>query len=217
MLSDMPPRWPRDAIERMKTPGSAVCRCILIRSPSTAPPVSGLEGSIAATATERPARRNSEMKASTSVDLPTPGAPVKPMTLAAPAKGRIRRRTAAPSSLSSISVIQRANAPASPRTRRAINASRFAGATSFAMSGDDKRLPEPQFPTQATDDLTMRNAELRCFNNPRVDVFGGTRGRAGDSVEPALHVGVASLLLEHLEARHMLLHAREIRPLGCPD
>jgi hypothetical protein len=42
-----PPRKPRVAIERMKTPASAACPCMRMRSPRIAPPVKGLVGSTA--------------------------------------------------------------------------------------------------------------------------------------------------------------------------
>ena len=52
-----PPAWPRDAIERMNTSGSPAYDCIRTRSPSSAPPVIGDDGSTATTATARPAAR----------------------------------------------------------------------------------------------------------------------------------------------------------------
>ena len=52
-----PPACPRDAIERMNTPSSAAYACIRTRSPSSAPPVIGDDGSTATTATVRPAVR----------------------------------------------------------------------------------------------------------------------------------------------------------------
>src|SRR5256885_563521 len=39
---------------RMNTPGSSACACMRIRSPSTAPPVKGLDGSTATTPTVAP-------------------------------------------------------------------------------------------------------------------------------------------------------------------
>src|SRR5712692_11961897 len=53
-----------------------------MRSPRIAPPVKGELGSVAITATERPSFLRSVIRASTSVDLPVPGAPVKPTTYA---------------------------------------------------------------------------------------------------------------------------------------
>ena len=46
-----PPSAPRAAIDRMYTPGSSVTDSIRIRSPSSAPPLNGLVGSTATTAT----------------------------------------------------------------------------------------------------------------------------------------------------------------------
>ena len=101
-----PPRWPRVAMDRMKTVGSVAWSCMRTRSPRMAPPVNGEEGSTARTATwstgsdgasaraggacgsasgppgwpstaGQPARA-AVMSRSVSVDLPAPGAPVSP-------------------------------------------------------------------------------------------------------------------------------------------
>ena len=77
---ERPPRLPRVAMLRMKTSGSSVCVCIRIRSPSTAPPLNGLDGSTAMMPTALPSRRSSVVSRSTSVDLPAPGGPVTPRT-----------------------------------------------------------------------------------------------------------------------------------------
>jgi hypothetical protein len=82
-----PPRWPREAIERMKTSRSLACSCMRIRSPRMAPPVIGLEGSMARTATARPSARATRTSAAASVDLPLPGGPVTPTTCPCPASG----------------------------------------------------------------------------------------------------------------------------------
>ena len=49
--SESPPRWPRVPIERMNTPGSRKWSESLIRSPSSAPCVNGLDGSTEMTPT----------------------------------------------------------------------------------------------------------------------------------------------------------------------
>ncbi len=54
---DRPPRWPRVAIERMNTSGSVAWSCIRTRSPSSAPPENGEDGSTASTPTRLPSRR----------------------------------------------------------------------------------------------------------------------------------------------------------------
>src|SRR4051812_28107151 len=82
-----PPRWPRVAIDRMKTPGSVAWSCIRTRSPSSAPPLNGEDGSTASTPTRWPARLSSLTRALVAVDLPTPGDPVMPTTWAWPACG----------------------------------------------------------------------------------------------------------------------------------
>ena len=74
-----PPSAPRLAIERMNTPGSRKWSVRRIRSPSSAPFVNGEEGSIDSTATVRSRARSSFVSAPSSVDLPRPGGPVKPM------------------------------------------------------------------------------------------------------------------------------------------
>lgn len=68
----------------MKTPSSPVCCCIRIRSPRTAPPENGLDGSIATTPTLFPSLRAWVIIRSTSVDFPAPGGPVTPITTAFP-------------------------------------------------------------------------------------------------------------------------------------
>src|SRR5580700_7696947 len=99
----------------MKTPSSVACSCMRIRSPSSAPPVNGDVGSTASTATRRPAARNALSSAPVTVDLPTPGAPVRPMTRAPPVSDRrsfMTERTWGDSS--STSEISRARARMSP-------------------------------------------------------------------------------------------------------
>ena len=59
----------------------------LIRSPSSAPRVNGDEGSIESTATDRSRSRSSLVSDASSVDLPTPGGPVNPITAARPVCG----------------------------------------------------------------------------------------------------------------------------------
>ena len=52
-----PPRCPRVAIDRMNTPASVACSSIRTRSPSSAPPENGDEGSTASTPTRSPRAR----------------------------------------------------------------------------------------------------------------------------------------------------------------
>ena len=82
-----PPRLPRVAMLRMKTPGSPLSARMRTRSPKIAPPVKGLVGSIATIATRSPAARRCWAKTVTNVDLPVPGAPVTPMMWARPPAG----------------------------------------------------------------------------------------------------------------------------------
>ena len=85
--STRPPSAPRLAIERMNTPGSRKWSVRRMRSPSSAPWVNGEDGSIESTATVRPGARRSLVSALMSVDLPAPGAPVRPMIAAWPVCG----------------------------------------------------------------------------------------------------------------------------------
>ena len=89
---DNPPSSPRAESERMKTFGSAPCSPMRTRSPSTAPPVMGLDGSMAMTATCRPRSSHAPSSALTRLDLPLPGTPVMPTTRARPARAREPRR-----------------------------------------------------------------------------------------------------------------------------
>src|SRR5690606_31535579 len=67
--------------------GSPTCSFIRTRSPSSAPPENGEEGSTASTPTRRPALRYAVTSAEVDVDLPTPGGPVSPTTYAPPPCG----------------------------------------------------------------------------------------------------------------------------------
>ena len=68
------------AMLRMNTPGSRVWDCMRMRSPSTAPPVNGLEGSTAMTPTARPVGAESRGQPVDQGRLAGPGGPVMPMT-----------------------------------------------------------------------------------------------------------------------------------------
>src|SRR5690606_37605562 len=81
-----PPSEPRDAMERMNTPGSSVASPMRMRSPSSAPPVNGELGSTATTPTVSPRARSAVISAETSVDFPAPGGPVMPMRRARPSR-----------------------------------------------------------------------------------------------------------------------------------
>src|ERR1700680_9693 len=90
-----------------------------MRSPRMAPPVKGELGSVAITPTDLPCFLSKATTASTSVDLPVPGAPVKPATW--PARARSPRdssssRTAG--SRRSTRLMARARARMSPARNR---------------------------------------------------------------------------------------------------
>ena len=114
-----PPSWPRLPIDLMYTPASVACSCIRTRSPSSAPPVNGDDGSTASTATRLPRARNARTSALVTVDFPAPGAPVKPITRvpvpAGPSSVSTERSRASPFSTHEIS---RASARLSPALTR---------------------------------------------------------------------------------------------------
>src|SRR4051794_18622408 len=119
-----PPRWPGEAIDRMKTPGSVAWSCIRTRSPSSAPPENGDDGSTASTPTRRPAARSSVTRALVVVDLPTPGGPVMPTTCACPACGVSAAITCRSSGEPSSTIeTSRPTARASPARARATRSS----------------------------------------------------------------------------------------------
>jgi hypothetical protein len=103
----------------MNALGSAASLVIRVLSPRIEPPEFFDDGSTARTATRRPSRVRLEPSVSISVDLPTPGAPVIPTRIAAPAPGaRICTSARARAWWSlrrlSTSVIARASAARSP-------------------------------------------------------------------------------------------------------
>src|SRR3954467_8849670 len=99
-----------------------------MRSPSKAPFVNGDDGSIDRTATARSRSRALFTRAPISVDLPTPGGPVKPTTAARPVLGNTSLTSAHPSGSSfSTSEIARASARFSPARRRAASSAAVVG------------------------------------------------------------------------------------------
>jgi len=118
-----PPRWPRLAIDRMNTFGSVAWSCIRTRSPSSAPPENGEDGSTASTPTRRSCARRTRTSADVEVDLPTPGEPVSPITRARPATGANAAATSrSAGEASSISEISRATPRGSPLRARSTSA-----------------------------------------------------------------------------------------------
>ena len=82
-----PPRVPPAGEARTKLFSLRASSGIRILSPRIEPPDRSLEGSIASTASRRPAAMARVPKASMKVDLPTPGAPEMPSLTALPACG----------------------------------------------------------------------------------------------------------------------------------
>src|SRR5215468_4884412 len=184
-----PPRLPRVAMLRMNTFSSSVCVCIRMRSPSTAPPVKGLEGSTAMMATRSPSARSREVRRSTRVDFPAPGGPVTPTTCARPKCGCTARMISArPAWRFSTRVMRRARArrsPASIRSTRGItpvsarhglarrNLSRFAregnGAGRGAPGpGDDAWLLLGEGPVALELDLVRQLEEEKLWHRDAV-------------------------------------------------
>src|SRR5688500_8275117 len=103
----------------MNTPGSRKWSASRMRSPSIAPCVNGLEGSMDRTPTSRPAVRSSAVRAPIRVLLPTPGGPVTPTIRALPVRGYSSATSRSPSgSRFSTRLIARARARLSPAIRR---------------------------------------------------------------------------------------------------
>src|ERR1700677_5381604 len=101
--------------------------------------------------------------------------------------------------------MQRASAARSRAASLSNSVSRFDGfGVCSAMSGDDKRLPETQFATQATDDLAMCDAELRGLDHLGVNVYRWAVGRARDRIEAAPDDILLSLFLVGRVASNLL-------------
>src|SRR5205807_5235378 len=110
-------------MDRMYTPESVAWSCIRTRSPSSAPPENGDDGSTASTPTRRPSPRYARTSAAVDVDLPTPGLPVSPMTRACPAYGISATITSRSSGEAFYTnEISRPTARASPARARSTNA-----------------------------------------------------------------------------------------------
>src|SRR5581483_10740370 len=119
-----PPRFPRVAIDRRNTWGSDVRSCMRMRSPSSAPWLKGLVGSMATIPSVLPRRRNSRASAPTSVLFPDPADPVRPTVCARPERGYSAASARRPSGVSfSISVRMRDRARRLPSRMRSTSAS----------------------------------------------------------------------------------------------
>src|SRR6267143_1353360 len=165
-----PPAWPRVAIDRMKTPGSTPVSAIRIRSPSTAPPVYGDDGSTATTPTFRSRLRYLRTSRLIRELFPTPGGPVNPTTWARPVCGNIRARASVASgSSSSIREMSFAAARLSPASKSLTRPETESRAAPFragtASRTFARRLEERDDLSQGRagteDDLDARLLELR--------------------------------------------------------
>src|SRR6266851_7400242 len=112
-----------------------------MRSPRIAPPLNGELGSVATTATERSSFRKSVTSTSTSVDLPVPGAPVKPTTYAWARSFNACWRALTDGSRFSTRLIARARARTSPERNRSASV-RTGSLSSPAHPASPKVAPE---------------------------------------------------------------------------
>ena len=141
-----PPSCPRLPIDLMNTPSSVACSCIRTRSPSSAPPVNGEDGSTASTATRFPRARNARTSALVTVDLPAPGAPVRPITRVPAAAGfkslTTERRRGSPFSAHEITPGERALVPRLNLAGQVLRVERY-GVQRAALSSSAEPCPPP--------------------------------------------------------------------------
>ena len=210
---DRPPSSPRAENERMKTFGCAAFAPMRMRSPSTAPPLIGLDGSIAITATVRPAPSQAPSRASTSVDLPLPGTPVMPTTQA-PA-GALRAARAAsrrPAPSSSISVSRRRErAPVAGRARASGEVARggWSGHAQTMTSG----WPKPRSRRRRAQISSLRQAGAGAVDDGAEDVAVAALGGAGEVVERLGDRAAERSAFDGGERVEVALHRRGVGPL----
>ena len=150
---------------RTNTPPSPAWACIRIRSPRIAPPLKGLVGSTASTPTVRPSSRQTAVKRSARVLLPTPGAPVSPTTRACPVLGKSAPTSAADSGASRSTVeMARATARRSPATTAAANSAVPARPARGAAGGEG----DPAAFVTRGGAVRLRAAESRSYPRPIV-------------------------------------------------
>src|SRR5918992_3424332 len=215
-------------MDLMNTSRSVAWSCMRTRSPSSAPPLNGDDGSTASTPTRLPCALKAVTSALVEVDFPTPGEPVSPMIRAAPASGV----SAAVTSRSrgdafSTSEISRATARGEPSTARptrsVTSTSRIdvedegVALTAAAAQGGraDAAAAAPQFVHDVQGEAGARHPD-RVAEGDRaavdVDLLGadaeiahGLDGHRGerlvdlDQVEGAdVHAGLAERVLERV-------------------
>src|SRR5664280_2251658 len=170
------------------------------RSPRTAPPVIGLDGSTATTATGRPARRSSAINAATRVLLPAPGGPVIPMSCARPASGYRRRRAASASDVrfsTSVSSRERDRRSPARAASQSAPASLVAAASVAATSAGPVAAP----PSPPEPPAGKRVSATPIPLAPRPDVGAQEIGDRCDGSAGAKDRGHARFL----ERRHVLV------------
>src|ERR1700730_12283497 len=156
---------------RMKTFGSRAWRCMRMRSPRIAPPVNGELGSVASTATELSRFLKSATTASTRVDLPVPGAPVKPATPGVrPSLRRDFSRARTAGSRLSTRLMARASARVSPDRNR------------FARSSSVRSLPTQEVQGEVVPQDHHEAVRLLAGGGRRA----GGRGRHDGAAEEVL-------------------------------
>ncbi len=224
-----PPRWPRVAIERMNTPSSVACSPIRTRSPSSAPPENGDDGSTASTPTRRPVARTTRTSSDVVVDLPTPGGPVRPTTCARPVCGASAAATAGRSGPpSSTSEISRATASCSPRRARSTRSGTSSRRTDTAggqLAAGTRMIrpspcpPPPQRP--AAPDAAAAPPELQ--RQVQRDPSPGHADRVAERDRPAVDVDLLRVDAElagrddaDRGERLVDLHEVEVARARCP-
>src|SRR5277367_6233093 len=169
----------------MNTPSSVAWRDMRMRSPRMAPPVYGLDGSTATTPTRCPRARYASMSRSQRVDLPAPGLPVTPRTVALPVWGQSALSSSLlPDAASSTSRIARPIARGSPPSTR-VTRSEFGSTSPSPDSRDAREAAGEGDERPAPRDASLKRREL-LRHRPSID------GPVGDS--QGLAVGVARRL-----------------------
>src|SRR3954452_18465527 len=194
----------------MNTPSSSAYACIRTRSPRSAPPVIGDDGSTATTATLRPRSRNSAMSAATSVDFPAPGGPVIPTRCARPARRYRRRR---PCSATGVAFSTAVSSRASERRSPAVAASANSAPRSADTEGSAPAtsVARPRVRAKEVGDLADRGPGSEDARDTglaeRLDV--GVGGDAADGDEDVVETALLEQAADPRYERHV--RAREDR------
>src|SRR5829696_4618191 len=166
-----------------------------MRSPSSAPSVNGELGSIDSTATWRSRSRTCSTSRPISVDLPTPGGPVKPAIAARPVRGYTSRTSAHPSGSSfSTSEIARASARLSPASSRSDSSAAVRPGAGIGADSKGRRstaalaqvlgdVPRPQLHDVAVRIPDVRRPSVRIAEAHHLDVLAASADQLDRRVE----------------------------------